>query len=249
MFGNRVEKTKHKNENVTSIRPAKSKPQGRDRLIHFDQEIEKAKQAIVEMSEKIERLQEIVAGADVHHKNLQACIEQDNGRSLSDYSAGKLDADAPIARLVLLADNSKRASTAASAAVPSAIAQLENAQAQLLELGEQRAQELNAVLTMLGDLDADEYRKTFERLGLLSDKLRGFAAVSQMSHGDIELISEPLKAARFAFPSMRGHIDSDPFLRHKPSDLTVRQSAQKWTEIRERLSADANCDVNDLLIG
>lgn len=242
---NRVEKSKP--EKISS-RPAKAPPAGRERLLHFDQEITKAKQ-VAELEQKIERLQEIVSGADVHHRTLQACIESDNGRALSDYSAGKVAADSSIARLVLLADNSKRAASAAQAALPSANAQLDNARAQLLELGEQRAAELNRVLMSLGDLDADEYRKTFEKLGRLHDKLVGFSNVAQVSHGDIQLIIEPLTAARFAFPSMPGHIDADPFLRHKPSDLTVVEAAQKWTAIRERLSTDALADVNDLLIG
>jgi hypothetical protein len=242
-------KPKTKHDNVSSIRPAKSPPAGRDRLKHFDEQISLAKTAIVEIESKIECLQEIVSGADVHHKALQACIEADNGRSLSDYSAGKVAADSSIARLVLLADNSKRAATAAQSALPSAIAQLEDANRQLLDLGEQRAQELNRVLTTLGDLEADEYRKTFEKLGRLHDQLVGFANVAQSSLGDIQLILDPLRAPRFQFPSMRGHIDSDPFLRHQPSSLTVSESSRKWSEIRERLSADANADVNDLLIG
>ena len=119
----------------------------------------------------------------------------------------------------------------------------------MLELGEQRAQELNRVLAMLGDLDADEYLKTFAKLGRLHDKLAGFANVSQMSHGDIQLIIDPLKAPRFAFPSMRGHVDADPFLRHTPSSVTVAESARKWSDVRDRLSADALADVNDLLVG
>jgi hypothetical protein len=233
--------------NVSSIRPAKPKPQGRDRLVHFDEQIGLAKQAIVELEQTIERFEGIIADAETNHRSLQAAIEADNGRALSDYSAGKVDADSSIARLVLLADNSKRAASAASAALPSANAQLENARAQLLELGEQRAAEMNRVLTMLGDFDAQEYQKAFDRLCRYHDRLAGFASVAQASHGDIQLIIDPLRTPRFAFPSMRGHIDSDPFLRHKPSDLTVAESAQKWTAVRERLSADASADVADLL--
>ena len=250
MFGV-ASKPKTKNDNVSSIRPAKSpaKPQGRERLAHFDEQLALARQAIGEMEQKIERLQGIVSDADVHHKALQAAIEADNGKSLAGYAAGDVPAHSSIARLVLLADNSKRAATAASAALPGAIAQLENARAQLLALGEERANELNRVLTTLGDLEADDYRKCFERLGILHDKLAGFAAVAEVSHGDVQLIVENLKAPRFAFPSMRAHVDADPFLRHSPSSLTVSESSRKWTAIRERLSADANADVNDILLG
>jgi hypothetical protein len=238
---------KSKPEKINS-RPVK-KPAGRERLKHFDEQIGLAKQAIIELEQKIERLQGIVSDADIHHRSLQAAIELDNGNALAGYAAGDVPADSSIAKLVMVADNSKRAASAASAALPTAHAHLENARSQLLDLGEQRAAELNRVLAMLGDFDADEYRKTFEKLGRLHDKLTGFANVSQMSHGDIRLIDDPLKTPRFAFPSMPGHIDADPFLRHKPSDVTVAESARKWSDIRERLSADANADVNDLLIG
>jgi hypothetical protein len=250
MFNRGTTKAKT-SDSVSSInsRPTvKKPPAGRERLVHFDSEIKTAQTVISELETKIERLNEIVASADAHHRALQAHIEQDNGRSLSDYSEGKVEADSSIARLVLLADNSKRASTAASAALPTAMAQLENARSQLLDLGEQRAAELNRVLTSLGDLEADEYRKTFEKLGMLHDKLVGFSNVSQMSLGDIQLTTAPMSAPRFQFPSMRASVDADPYLRHSPSSLTVMQSAQKWTEIRSRLSENALADVNDLLI-
>jgi hypothetical protein len=247
MFNRSVQKSKPR-EVVSNARPTKP-PVGRERLSHFDGEIVKAKQAIAEMEQKIERLQGVVSDAEVHHKALQAAIESDNGKSLAGYAAGDVPTDSSIARLVLLADNSKRAATAASAALPSANAQLENASQQLLALEEQRVAELNRVLTNLGDIDADEYRKTFEKLGRLHDKLVGFADVSQASHGDIRLIDDPLRAPRFQFPSMRGHVDADPFLRHSPSSVTVAESSRRWAEVRERLSADALADVNDLLVG
>src|ERR1019366_8856006 len=112
----------------------------------------------------------------------------------------KVDPDSSIARLVLLADNSKRAATAAQAALPSAHAQIENANAQLLALHEQRAAELNRVLMMLGDFEAQEYSKAFDRLCFYHDKLVGYSNVAQVSHGDIQLIIAPLSSPRFAFP-------------------------------------------------
>jgi hypothetical protein len=242
---NRVQKT---SEPVKASRPVK-KPAGRERLIYSDEQIGLAKQAIAELEQKIERLEEIVSSADVHHRSLQACIEADNGRSLADYSAGDVPADSSIGRLVLLSDNSRRAAIAASAALPSAIAQLVNAKSQLYELGEQRAQEMHRVLIALGDLDAQAYRKAFDQMCRLHDQLVGFASVAQVNLGDVQLAVVPLATPRFAFPSIGGHVDSDPYLRHTPSSLTVSESGRKWTEVRERLSADANADVNDLLVG
>ena len=227
MFNRVQSKPKIKDDNVSSIRPAVKTPAGRERLAAISQEIEKAKTAISELEQKIERLEGIVSDADVHHKALQAAIELDNGRALSDYSAGKVDADSSIARLVLLADNSKRAATAATSALPSASAQLENAKSQLFGLEEQRVAELNRVLTMLGDIDAREYQAAFDKMCRLHDKLVGFASVAQASLGDVQLIVDPLKTPRFQFPSMQGHADSDPFLRHQVSSLTVSECSEE----------------------
>jgi hypothetical protein len=63
------------------------------------------------------------------------------------------------------------------------------------------------------------------------------------------VLIKPPKVPRFALPCM-GDSNADPFLRHNaPSQLTIADSAKMWSEVRERLSADIDADLDDLLIG
>jgi hypothetical protein len=244
---NRVQSTKSKpSEKVTNIRPAKPTPAGRDRLVFFDTNIGLAEKAIADLESRIETLESIVVDSSAAAKALQACVESDNGRSLSDYAAGKVDADSNIAKLVMLADNSKRAADAARSALPNAREQIENARAQLVGLTEQRLAELKRVLMNIGDVKAREYVAAFELLGRIHDELVGVASVLEDNLGDIRLIDDPVKTPRFAFPSM-GNADADPFLRHRVSDLTSSESAKAWAAVKDRLEVDALADVSDLI--
>lgn len=238
MFGKRVQKTDNK--------PARSKPEpaGRERLKHFDAEIGKAKDAIAEIEQQIERFEDIIVDAAAAQQDLQKAIAADGGKALAEYAAGR--GDEKISRLVLVADNSARAKTAAEIALPATQAALDNAKAQLAALGEQRAAELNRVLALLGDEDARAYRAAFAEMCMRHDKLVGYASVAQASHGDIQLIIEAPKTPRFAMPSL-GDATADPFMRHQVSTRTVTEAAQKWTEVRARLEADASADLTDIL--
>jgi DNA repair exonuclease SbcCD ATPase subunit len=241
---NRVASTKTKpSEKIQSIQP-KPTPAGRERLSHFDSEAKKAEAAISELDQRINRLESIILDADVAHRALQSQIESDNGASLANYAAGSVPADSAITKLVVAADNTKRAAAAAHAALPGANAQLENARTQLASLGEQRAAELKRVLAMLGDVTAREYQATFDALGKLYDKLVAYASVAEDNVGDVWRIQEPLVACRF---SVTGDSLSDPFLRHRISDITVSESSRRWAAVKDRLAADANADVSDLL--
>jgi chromosome segregation ATPase len=232
-------------EKIQSLRPAKP-PTGRERLQHFDDNIGLAEKAIADLENRIERLESIVVDAVAAAKDLQAAVEADNGKSLADYSAGKVEADSNIAKLVMASDNSGRAATAAKAALPSGQAQLENARAQLVSLTEQRAAELQHVLAILGDTEARAYQKLFDDLGRAHDRLVGYAQVCESNLGDVRLIIDPVKAPRFGLPSM-GNADADPFLRHRESELTIAESARASGNIRDRLAADAQADLSDLL--
>ena len=236
---------KKSKDNVSSIRPAVKTPAGRERLKHFDDEIGKAKQAVVELEQRIERCESIIKDADVNHRALQNAIEGDNGKSLADYSAGKVPDDSTIAKLVLAADNSGRAAVAARASLPGANAQLENAQAQILALKEERAAELKRVLMNIGDVTAREYQSAFDTLGRLHDELVGVASILEDNIGDIWRIQEPLVACRFAFPST-GDSLSDPFVRHRISDLTSGEAARRFAAIKARLEENAMADISDL---
>jgi hypothetical protein len=238
---NRVQKTE-----THTVHIVNKKADGRERLSHFDDEIRKGKAAIVNLEESIQRLETIIAGADEAHRALQAAIVSDGGKALADYSAGRTNDGDEINKLVMVADNSARAATAARASLPDAHSALQNAHAQVASLIDQRAQELKRVLATLGDVDARAYDKAFSDLCRLHDRMVGHASVAEDNIGDIRLTHEPLRVPRFAFPSM-GHADADPFLRHQASDLTVAESARRWSQIRERLESDANADLSDLI--
>ena len=117
-----------------------------------------------------------------------------------------------------------------------------------MSLTEQKNTELNRVVANLADVDAREYQKAFDVMCVLHDRLAGYASTAQASFGDIQLIIDPLRVPRFVLPSMASGPDSDPFLRHKSSDLTINESARKWSQIRSRLEADVDADLDDLII-
>jgi hypothetical protein len=116
----------------------------------------------------------------------------------------------------------------------------------LAELNEQRIAEAARVLANMADVHGRAYEKAFNELCRLHDSLVGFAAVAEGNQGDIRLIQDPLRAPRFALPSM-GSMDADPFLRHRENELTIGASARTWTAVRDRLAADAQADISDLL--
>ena len=244
---NRVQ-SPEKTEKVNSVRRAKPEPVGRERLKKLDAEVGKAQSAVSEFEQRVTRLEQIIVDADAAHNALQAAIVADGGKALEDYAAGQAPADSEIAKLVMTAEQSARASTAAKAALPTATAALENVLAQVIVLGEERVKELNFVISMLADNEARAYQDAFNKMCIKHDRLVGYASVAQQSHGDIQLIIDPVKAPRFASLSM-GTVESDPFLRHQVSSLTVSEAAKQWTEVRARLEADVNADVSDLIGG
>jgi hypothetical protein len=245
---NRVENNnKSRGESLSSVTIVKQDRVGRERLVHLDGEVQKAETAVSELEQRIERLDAILVEADVAHRALQAAIAADDGIALARYSAGNAAVNSEIAKLVMASDNTARAATAAKAALPTAHAALDNAKEQVVSLRHQRAMEMNRVLALLADVDARKYADTFDLLGRLHDRLVGYASIAEGNQGDIWRIQDPLKTVRFATPSM-GDQNADPFLRHQMSDLTVGESARKWSAIRDRLQFDANADLTDLMV-
>jgi hypothetical protein len=223
-----------------------AKPDGRERLRFIDGEVRKANDAVADLEKRVERFGSIIADADANHRALQTAIANDGGVALAAYSAGNAPADSEIAKLVTLAETSSKAATAAKAALPSAEAMLANARLQVKELGEQRNAELNRVVALLADSDARAYQRAFEELCRIHDRLVGYSNVAQASIGDVQLIIDPVKTPRFALPSL-GNSDADPFLRHRVNDFTVNESAKSWTAVRQRLEADVDADLSDIL--
>ena len=231
---------------VPQLQPAKPKAVGRERLRHIDREVSRARDAVAELEKRVERLKSIIADADTHHRALQLAIAADSGVELARYSEGNAGSDSGIAKLVTLADSSAKASTAAQAALPHAETMLNDARSQIPALAEQRNAELNRVVALLADADAQAYQRAFDEMCRLHDRLVGYAQVAQASIGDVQLIIEPVKTPRFALPSS-GNSDADPFLRHRVNEFTVSESARNWSTVRQRLEADADADLTDLI--
>jgi hypothetical protein len=238
-------KSKPAEKVVNSVRRSKPEPVGRERLRHFDAEVSKAKEAVADLEQRVERLEIIVVEADAAHHALQLHIANDGGVSLASYSVGEA-ADSDVAKLVMAAETSARAATAAKAALPHAQAALENAKAQVIDLGEQRVAELNRVISMLADDECRAYRNAFDELGRRHDRLVGYASVAETNQGDVRLTQSPLAVPRFASPSL-GTLDADPFLRHQPNPLDIGDAARMWKEIRGRLELDASAEISDLI--
>jgi hypothetical protein len=245
MFNLSVEKSK---PIATSVRKARPEPVGRERLKHVCAETQKARDAVAEFELRVHRLEQIVSDADAAHKSLQAAIAADGGKALEDYAAGQAPADSEIARLVLTAEQSARAATAAKAALPTATAALENDRMQVIVLGEERVLELGRVVALLADEECRAYKRAFESLGRAHDRLVGYASVAEMNQGDIRLTQAPLAVPRFASPSL-GNMDADPFLRHVVNQLDIGEAARMWEDVRARLDQDPNADISDLLTG
>jgi hypothetical protein len=223
----------------------RSKPAGRERLRHFDGEVTKATSAVADLERSIERLESILVDAAAAHQALQLAIAADGGASLSRYSMGDAP-DSEIGRLVMGEETLARAATAAKSALPNAVASLDNARGQVIALEGERNAELNRVVAVLADSEARAYRDAFQEMCRLHDRLAGYARVAQANLGDVQLIIEPLKTPRFALPSL-GNQDADPFLRHRPNDITTSEAARTWSTVRERLGADADADLGDLI--
>jgi hypothetical protein len=118
------------------------------------------------------------------------------------------------------------------------------AAAESAALDGQRHAELNRVVAMLADVEAQAYQRAFNELARLHDRLCGYASVMENNIGDIRRIIEPLKTVRFTLPSLASSIDADPFIRHNlPNDHVVNEAARYWKMVREKLDADSSADL------
>jgi hypothetical protein len=221
-------------------------PPGRERLRHFDAELEKAHGYVADFETRVARLSTIMSDAREAEQALQLFIANGGVEALAAHSAGQTTADDEIVKLIAAAKSTSEAAAAAKAAQPMAQTALENARSQVIALGEEKAAELNRVVMQLADSLAHAYLKSFEETGRLYDQLLGFANGASTYIGEIVLIIDPLKAPRFALPSL-GNVDADPFIRHRSSELTVNESTETWRAVKARLELDVDADLSDLI--
>ena len=219
---------------------------GRERFRFVDGELKRANEAITDLEARVARLGAIIAESEVNQRNLQAAIQADGGVALAEFSAGRADPDSDIATLVTLAESSQKAANAAKVALPSTEAMLESARSQAAELRDKRNAELNRVLANLADVDAKAYDRAFTEVCRLHDRLCGFSQVAQANIGDVRLVLQNPSVPRFALPSL-GNGDADPWMRHRENELIVAESARTWATVRQRLEADVEADISDLI--
>jgi hypothetical protein len=223
---------------------SKVKPrQGRERLLHFVDQIEAATIVVSELSEHITRLQAVIIEADAASRKLQDAISADGGLALAAYSSGTAKSDDPIARLVIHSRESGDASLAAKVALPHTETLLANAKAQLISLNDQRHEEVGRVIANLAGIEVRAYETAFEEVCRCHDSLVGFARVGQSNIGDVYKIEESPRMPRFV---ANGDSTSDPFIRHRLDDRVASASAERWQRIRAALESSPNVDLSEL---
>jgi hypothetical protein len=227
---------------ITSPQP-KPIRQGRERLANFCAQIEAAEHVIGELTEHVARLKTVVVEADAASRALQAAIAADGGVELAKYSRGEASPDDAISKLVRHERTSNDASVAAKAGLPHTETLLAAARQQLVALTNERHVEVGRVIANLASSDVAAYEASFQETCRLHDRLVGFARVSQNNAGEIHILEEPPKIARFA---VHGDPNAAPFYNHQTSAHVVEQSAKRWSEIRLRLEANADADLSDL---
>jgi hypothetical protein len=213
-------------------------PPGRERLRHFEAELAKAHGFVVSLEARVAQLSTITTDAVAVEQALQLHIAGDDGlAALAAHAAGQTTPDDEIAKLIAAAKSTAEAAAAAKATLPLAQTALENARAQVVALGEEKAAEINRVVTQLADGLAHAYLKSFEETARLHDQLAGFAAGTSTYVGEIALIIDQLKVPRFALPSL-GNIDADPYIRHRNNEVVIAESTRTWQAVKSRLELD-----------
>jgi hypothetical protein len=166
---------------ATSPKPPAKIRQGRERLTHFDSQIESARIVISELTEHCARLQAIIVDAEESSRALQDFIASDGGLELSKYSNGDADPDDRISQLVKRERSTNEAAAAAKAGLPHASQLLSAANQQLATLQNERHAEVARVISNLAGVEVAEYERSFESTCLLLDSLIGFSRVGQPS--------------------------------------------------------------------
>jgi hypothetical protein len=227
---------------ATVLPPVKVR-QGRERLSHFDSQIDSAKNAISELTEHCARLQDILVDADNASRELQEHISSDGGASLSLYSKGDAEPNDRISILVRRERSTNEAAAAATVGLPATQQLLASASQQLVTLQNERHAEVGRVVSTIANSEVQEYERHFEKTCLLLDSLIGFSRVGQSNIGDVYRIEEQPRMPKIV---ASGDSTADPFIRHTTNERVVEQSAQRWAAIRSALERDANADISDL---
>jgi hypothetical protein len=202
---------------------------------------------VTDIEKRVTTLEDIGIDAIAADRALQNFIAQDGGTdALLAHSSGHSKPDDLIAKLISQAKNTAEAAGPAKAALPVAQDALERAKAEVVRLGEEKNAEIGRYMVQLGDDLARKYKAAFAAVCIAGDRLAGFGAGAGLY--DVTLIVDPITAPRFNLPSLTaGRTEFDPLMRHTGSQLTIGESSKTWAAVRQRLNADVDADISDLL--
>jgi hypothetical protein len=221
---------------------------GRQRLHFFNEELAKANAAVADLERRVATLDNIGIDAVAAEQELQLYIASDAGtEALLAHAEGKSKPDDQIAILLAAAKSTGEAAGPAKAALPLARDALEKERAEVLRLGEEKAAEIGRFMTLMADETARQYKDAFDLVCFLHDQLTGFANGTSVYMGEVAMIIEELKVPRFNLPSLACINEHDPFLRRRGSSSTVGEFTKVWTAVKERLEADVDADLSDLI--
>jgi hypothetical protein len=207
--------------------------------------LSKAKECVADLETRANRLTAIVADADAANAALQAAITADGGLALEAYGAGNAS-DQPIARLVSGRETTARAASAAREALPGVQDMLAKSRAEEVRLESAR---FDAVIVYLKMQASDEHKtfvRAFRDLCDSYDALCGIAvALAATGHSDMMTTGHPMpiQVANFNMGTGPAHGPSERMvMQHNVADAKIA-----WMQARERLLADADASLDDLV--
>jgi hypothetical protein len=236
---------------ATQTAPTRKLTDERDVLRSRSAECLKAQSAIAEMTANVTRLELIISEAASADAALQTAVAADGAVALTAFAQGEAAPDSDITTLLANAENSARAAVAARAALPRAQANLANGKEQITQLENQRRQAIRDFLVLLASSPAREYLATWNKLCGLHDFLVGVsAALPQATSTDSELRMSalPISAPRFNLAGVAHKSEWLATIEHRANDYAVQEVSGKWLSASQRLSADVEADVSDLLM-
>lgn len=223
---------------------------GRGRLRFAAAELAKAKECVADLETRANRLTAIVADADAANAALQAAITADGGVALEAYGAGNAS-DQPIARLVSTKETTARAASAARDALPNVQDMLTKARA---EEARMEAAKFDAVIVYLKMRAGDEHKsflRAYQDLCDSYDALCGIAvALAATGHSEMMTTGHPvpIQVPNFNMGTGPAHGPSERMvLSHGLAEAKIAAASDRWMQARERLLANADAGLNDLI--
>lgn len=240
---------KTKAREATLAPQAEAGPDGRERLRFFADELVKANEAVAELEVRLNRLTGIIHDADLAHATLQQAIAEDGGLALAEYAAGKAQDD-DMAQLVQAKETTAKAAAAARDALPNVQDMLSRARNEVTRLEQLKQDAALQYLKQRADHVALQYKRIFSALCRSHDQLVGISAALSATGqhgGEIRMSTTPMQVPRFDLPSVADPNEFLPTMTHQPAENAVYDATASWLEARNRLSQDAEAELDDLI--